>query len=124
MTMRQTESVTSRSTHYYNCVALQTTYTYGKKCTSRQSEVVHARLRLGYYYTWRFVETSDESQIKCKVCNQPNGHTLYHYVMECRSLNEYRNVNLVTLEDQAKYLLENSKIKDILKRYKGFAPPR
>ena len=86
--------------------------------------MVHARLRLGYHYPWEFAGAVDENKKKCKVCYESNCHTLYHYVMECPLLNEYRDRNLFSLEDQARYLIENNKISIILKRYRGFASPR
>ena len=51
---RQEEYRASWSARWYDCVALQTSFTYGRKTVSRQNEFVHARMRLGYDYPWQF----------------------------------------------------------------------
>lgn len=85
----QVEHSTSKLTYYYKCCIAN--LSYGRKCISRQIEVVHARLRLGYHYPWEFAGAVDEDKKKCKVCYESNCHTLYdYYVMECQLLNECR----------------------------------
>ena len=121
---RQIEHGISRSTQYYELVAQQTAFTYGRKCVSRNFEVTHARIRLGYYYPWQFTENASDDKKKCNVCNEDNSHTLYHYIMECPILAEYRNVNMISLTDQAKFMLSEGKITEILKKFSGNASPR
>ena len=124
LTSRQIEYGLSRSTQYYDMVAQQTTFTYGRRCVSRHVEVTHARIRLGYYYPWQFTNNVSDDKKKCNVCNQENSHTLYHYIMECVPLAQYRSVNLTSLTDQAKFMLMEGKITEILKKFSGFASPR
>ena len=44
--------------------------------------------------------------------------------MECVPLAQYRSVNLTSLTDQAKFMLMEGKITEILKKFSGFASPR
>ena len=117
---RQEEYSISRSARWYDWVASQTSYTYGKKTVSRHNETVHARIRLGYHYPWQFTN----NKVDCKICSHPEGHTLHHYVMECQSISEFRNNSYHYLEDQAIYLLNSGNINKILKRFNGFASAR
>ena len=117
---RRDEHNISRSVRWYDGIVSKTSFTYGRKHQSRHSEIVHARIRLGYYYPWQF--TNDI--LNCKICNRPGGHTLSHYVMECQAIAEIRSINCNSMLDQAIYLLQNDKVNAILKRYNKFAAVR
>lgn len=114
--MRSVEHGASQSIHYYNNVVLTTSYTYGKKSTRRWVDSVHARVRLGYTYPWQYGWQVDDEARQCRVCCQPNKHTLSHYILECEKLVECRNPQITTLELQAKFILENNIIPEILKK--------
>ena len=121
---RQVEQVSSRSIEYYSKIAKEVSYTYGKKGNSRYKELVNARIRLGYRYTWQVMGANDDNPSHCKVCNESDGHTLYHYIMTCPKLQYYRNSNLSVLEEQVIHILSGGVIDQILKKYKKFALPK
>ena len=121
---RQLKQVSSRSIEYYNKIAKEITYTYGKKGNCRYKELVNARIRLGYRYSWQVMGATDDNPSHCKICNENDGHTLHHYIMTCPKLHEYRNNDIRVLEEQVLYLLSEGIIDQILKRYKNFAMPK
>lgn len=122
--IRQAEHHISRSAYYYNTVAIQTVFTYGKRGGGRNRETVYARIRLGYYYPWQYGMQVEEEKRKCKVCGERDSHTLEHYILYCNLLRDFRNPELHNICDQAKFLIEHDKITEILKVYKNFASAR
>ena len=121
---RQLEQVSSRSIEYYNKVAKEATYTYGKKGNSRYKELVNARIRLGYRYTWQVMGATDDNPSHCKICSENDGHNLHHYIMACPHLQEYRNNGIRVLEEQVLHFLSGGVIDRILKKHKNFALPK
>ena len=85
----------SESLQYYVYVFDNTNTTYGKASSKVDSLVM--RLRLGYKYIWQYTEGNG---IPCKLCNEPSSHTLYHYVMECNELSEFRSREITTATEQ------------------------
>ena len=121
MSLRQAKHTTRTSTYYYNNVALQTSFTCGKRGGGRNRETVFARIRLGYQYLWQHGVQVEEEKRKCRVCGDRDSHTLDHYILHCRLLNHFRNPNLQNIYEQAKYFLEKDVISQILKIHKIFA---
>ena len=121
---RQLEQVSSRSIEYYTKIAKEITYTYGKKGNCRYKELVNARIRLGYRYSWQVMGANDDNPSHCKICNENDGHTLYHYIMTCHKLQEYRNNDITVLEEQVLHFLSEGVIDQILKKNKNFALPK
>ena len=122
--IRQAEQVSSWSVYYYDTVALQTSFTYGRRAGGRNRETVYARIRLGYRYLWQCGVPVEEEKRRCRVCGDQDSHDLEHYILHCRFLNHFRHPNLQNIYDQAKYFLENDVITQILKYYKHFASAR
>ena len=123
-TERQMQMNQSRSVQYYNNVASQTSYKYGRKGVSRHRDLVVARLRLGYLYPWQVIGVRQGELYNCRVCNQAESHTLQHYVMNCPMLQAYRDPEIIDTENQVIHLLSKDLVKMILREFKGFAYPR
>ncbi|XP_069938136.1 uncharacterized protein [Cherax quadricarinatus] len=111
----------SRSiTHYDNMNVDK--YVYGATCNvNRLTDVVVARLRLGYKLFWQFGRHTDDDQTKCKLCDQVYGHSLEHYVLNCPLIEEYRDRQYNNLCDMSRYLINENKIPDILSKFPKFA---
>ena len=121
---RQLEKASSRSIQYYDRVAKETTFTYGGKGNSRHKELVNARLRLGYHYSWQVMGANADNPGHCRICNEIEGHTLYHYVMICPEVQEFMDDNIRALEEQVIQLLSGGVVDQILKRFRDFALPK
>lgn len=105
----------SESLVHYLYVLENTNVTYGKSLSKVDTMIM--RLRLGYRYVWEYTQGDG---IPCKLCNEPSSHTLHHYMMECYELSEFRNRFAETVTEQVCYLINNVKIKKILKKFESF----
>ena len=112
----------SASIQYYNNVALNSNFRYGKNGGNRYRESVIARIRLGYLYNWQVGIPVEDANQKCKVCGEGLGHSLEHYILRCPRIDSFRQRDCNDLHTQAKHLLSN--IENILQIHKSFASVR
>ena len=110
-------AVHSESLQHYLYVLENSNVTYGKNLS--YVDTVMMRIRLGYKYFWQV--KGGEGQC-CQLCKMNNAHTLHHYILECECIQTYRNDMLMTVKEQVCWLINNNVIRDILKRFKNFAP--
>ena len=106
----------SSSLRHYDRVMNYTNFVYGKASVKYDTFVM--RLRLGYNYHWQYIEGSEG--ISCKLCGIPKSHTLYHYIMECNCMEEFRCDEITDFPDMICYLINNDIVKDILKKFNKF----
>ena len=105
----------SSSLKHYDQVMNGTNFSYGKASAKYDTFVM--RLRLGYNYYWQY---AGGDGISCKLCNTPKSHTLFHYMMECGCLEEFRDSSITCVTDMVCHLINNDKIKEILKKFRKF----
>ena len=104
----------SESLKHYDHVTSNTNFAYGKS-TARYDSLA-MRLRLGYRYVWEY--RNDDSIIPCKLCGMNGLHTMFHYIMECSKLAEFRNASFDTMEEMICYMFNYDLIKDIFIKFK------
>ena len=114
------EHADSNTFKHYDTVSDHVTVTYGKD--SIRNDVVKMRMRLGYKYYWQYKEVFTTEEARCRVCGEEKGHTLEHYVLRCSCVREFRNNNIDDVTEQTIWMLQNGVVKEILKKYKDFAP--
>ncbi|XP_068245305.1 uncharacterized protein [Palaemon carinicauda] len=78
----------SNSVSHYDYVSNNTRFTYGN--SSVKCDGIVMRLKQGYKYYWEYKSGEGTA---CKLCDAANSHTLQHYIMECSSLAEFRNLD-------------------------------
>ena len=106
----------SESLRHYNHIVNNTNFTYGKSNVRYDS--IAMRLRLGYKYVWEY--RKDDSIVPCKICGMNGLHTMFHYVMECSQLSEFRNASIDSIEEMVCYMFNNEVIKGVLAKFKKF----
>ena len=103
----------SETLRHYTRVESETNFTYGKYRVPWKDSVC-TRLRMGYKYYWQLgVETSDKDR-QCRLCAEPNSHTLHHYVLQCPALSQARHPSLTSVTEQVIYMFNNNKITELL----------
>ncbi|XP_068212642.1 uncharacterized protein [Palaemon carinicauda] len=102
----------SNSMSHYDYVSNNTRFTYGK--SSAKYDGIVMRLKLGYKYYWEY--KSGEGT-PCKLCDAANSHTLQHYIMECSSLAEFRNLD-DNFEQMVCFFINNNLYKNIANKFK------
>ncbi|XP_066952515.1 uncharacterized protein [Macrobrachium rosenbergii] len=105
----------SESLEHYLYVLENTNVTYGKALS--KVDTMTMRLRLGYRYVWEYTQGNG---IPCRLCNEPSSHSLHHYMMECCELSEFRRRLAETVTEQVCYIINNDKVKKILKKFENF----
>ena len=95
------------------------------RCWSRLCELVKTRIKLGYRYIW---EVNDDicspasASSFCHLCGGAKMHSLWHYVMECELVKEFRPTWLGFYE-LCEYFIKDEHMEALLWLYPGFAPP-
>ena len=134
--IRDTERAESSSIkHYDNFRHIE--HKYGKsKYYTRECDKVAVRVRLGYRYTWEIAHPDiqdtnvDNEQIqngviqytKCKLCDQAYKHTLPHYIVECKEIEDFRP-NALNYYELCQHFVNVNVLSDILELYPDFASP-
>ena len=98
---------------HYVRVASETSFTYGKNRLPWKDSVC-TRLRMGYKYYWQLGIATSDSDKQCRLCAEPNSHTLHHYVLQCPSLSHCRQPSLTTVTDQVIYMFNSNKLMEVL----------
>ena len=106
----------SKSMKHYDIVMNNTNFSYGK--AAAKYDVFMMRLRFGYKYFWEYGEGTDG--IPCKLCGAISSHTLYHYIMECNGLDEYRCDGITNLTEMVCYMINNNVVKKIMNKFTKF----
>lgn len=106
----------SASLSHYLYINEKTRVTYGKGLT--KIDTLTMRLRLGYSYTWEYV---GKDGFSCKLCKDPGSHKLFHYIMNCPSLNEFRSDTIDNMLDMIVYFINNDVISQIVKKFNKLA---
>ena len=68
---------------------------YGKnKSQTGPCDRIAARIRLGYRKIWQMKYeaqgTARDEHSKCLLCDQPQGNTLEHYILNCETIKPFR----------------------------------
>lgn len=119
---RDYQRFTSVSIHH-NDLFCDTPHHYGRhKTLTRHCDIVAARIRLGYRYLWQLQDNPPVSHTKCKLCDEPQKHTVQHYIIECPTIAALRPPGVQYLEF-CQLLLSTDLLEDILLLHPSFASP-
>ena len=105
----------SETLRHYVRVASETNFTYGKHRVSWKDSVC-TRLRLGYKYYWQLGVNVSDTARQCRLCDEPNAHTLQHYVLHCPSLSQGRHVQSLSVTEQIIWMFNNNKIAELFSK--------
>ena len=93
-----------------------------KGLLTRGHQTSYSRIRLGYRYLWEITGDRNQTIKKCRICQAPDGHRLYHYLMECNIvLRTHPIPSQQTYDERIQFLLRPEVFLEIKRLYPNFA---
>ena len=107
----------SSTLRHYCRVVENTDFTYGRFRASWKDSVC-TRLRLAYKYYWELGVAVDAPARECRLCEERDGHSLSHYVLQCPVLAHVRQPDADTVTDQVIAMFKSQSIIKLLNKCK------
>lgn len=105
----------SGTLRHYIRVVENTTFTYGRFRAAWKDSIC-TRLRLAYKYYWELGVAVDAPARRCRLCEEQDGHSLSHYVLQCPALAHVRQHGADTVTDQIITMFNNNNITKLLNK--------
>ena len=95
---------------------------YGKSPSlTRRCDVAIARIRMGYRSVWEVsTRPSPADLTECPLCRAPNSRTLIHYIIDCKSIDDFRPPGKLYREICDFFIAETHVLEDILTKFPDF----